>query len=106
MWQFNRTCLAGGTPVTTKTGVKMIENLCPGEELLTFSKNNNLVWSRCYTWSRWKFEKLEEFLVLRVGGVANKELIISSEHLVFVVPKEGCGKITKIAGQICIGKQL
>jgi len=95
-------CFPGGTTVTTKQGVKKIEELSPLDKVLTSSRRSGQKWTTFYTWGHREVERDAEFVVLKVEN--GNELPISSEHLVFVSAENG--KVAKKAGQVCIGDKL
>ncbi|OXA61973.1 tiggy-winkle hedgehog protein [Folsomia candida] len=94
-------CLPGGTTITTKLGVKNIEDLRPLDKVLTLH-NSKPKWTTFYTWGHYEKDGIANFLVIKTCN--GNELSISSEHLLFVVGEKG--KVAKKAGNICPGDKL
>jgi hypothetical protein len=94
--------------------MKRLDEVEAAEEFLTLKKSNaNIqkeIWTKFYTWGHVERDTLAEFIKFKVGqdgNGLNKELKISSEHLIFVADnKDGRNKVAKKAGQLCVGMKL
>jgi hypothetical protein len=84
-----------------------LDELKIGEELLTLCKREK-EWTQFYSWGHVERDTVAEFIRFKFGqcqGREGLELIMTSEHLLFVADKNGKNKIVKKAGQVCIGKK-
>ncbi|OXA61972.1 tiggy-winkle hedgehog protein [Folsomia candida] len=95
-------CFPAGTTVTTKRGVKNIEDLRPLDKISTL-KGSSLKWTTFYTWGHYEKDGIADFLAIKTEN--GKQLTISSEHLLFVVGENG-NKVAQKAGNISPGDKL
>lgn len=98
-------CFSGGTLVSTSEWVKRIEDLNPSDKVKTLTKDGLEKWTRFYTWGHRETQRVEEFVVLYVES-CGKELIISSEHLLFIAAGGVNRRMTKKAGEVCVGETI
>jgi len=97
-------CFPKDTTVVTKKGVKRLDEMQPGDEILTLSrKSGTPKWTPFYAWGHRDVNAVAEFVVLKLSG--RETLKISSEHLLFVEGEKGT-KVAMPAGQVVKGDKL
>lgn len=97
-------CFPSSTTVVTKQGVKRLDEIRPGDFILTLNKHQQQKWTKFYTWGHREKDLSADFLKITVVG--GSEICISENHLLFVVDKENeHAKVAKMAGQLVIGEK-
>lgn len=88
-------CFSGDVLVTTRFGgVKRLDKLKRGEEILTISKKGGVSkYTKFYAWGHREVERTTEFVVIKTN--TGKMLKITEDHLLF-----GEGRVSKRAGMI------
>lgn len=92
----------GETLVTTKGGVKRLDGITPGEEILTLCrKSGKPIWTKFYSSGHLDPCTVAEFIVLQLSN--GTTLKVSEEHLIFVEGTKGRKSIQTVAS-VCKGK--
>ncbi|OXA40358.1 desert hedgehog protein B [Folsomia candida] len=95
-------CFPGEVLVTTRFGgVKRLDQLKRGDEILTLSKRGGVPkYTKFYTWGHREVDRTTEFIVIKT--ITGKILKITGDHLLF---GEGCitmkAKMIKKGDKIC-----
>ncbi|OXA40243.1 desert hedgehog protein B [Folsomia candida] len=94
-------CFSGDVLVTTKScGVKRMDQLIRGEEILTLSKSGGVPkYTQFYTWIHREVDRETEFVVIKTSP--GKILKITGDHLLF-----GEERAAKRAGMVKIGDKI
>ncbi|OXA40234.1 desert hedgehog protein B [Folsomia candida] len=94
-------CFSGDVLVTTKSGgVKRMDKLIRGEEILTLSKAGGVPqYTKFYTWIHREVDRTTEFIMIKTE--AGKILKITGDHLLF-----GEGRVAKRAGMVKTGDKI
>ncbi|OXA40360.1 desert hedgehog protein [Folsomia candida] len=94
-------CFPGDVLVTMKSGgVKRMDKLIRGEEILTLSKAGGVPkYTQFYTWIHREVDRETEFVVITTS--TGKMLKITGDHLLF-----GEGRVAKRAGMVKEGDKL
>ncbi|OXA40319.1 desert hedgehog protein [Folsomia candida] len=94
-------CFAGDVLVNTKSGgVKRMDQLIRGEEILTLSKAGGAPkYTQFYTWIHREVDRETEFVVIKTN--TGKMLKITGDHLLF-----GEGRVAMRAGMVKNGDKI
>lgn len=80
-------CFHGDSVVYTNEGIRKMSELQVGHEVLTVSKDGNLVFSEVILFLDWDPNKKRQFYVLKTER--GQEITLTPSHLIFSSPKNG-----------------